>query len=109
MSRVHARSVDLWMVVRDLRAISALARGHAGPCGDVASAHDARLDHTGVHPAQPQTPADAGVDKAHGLGAEPFDEFRTAQMRRLADLQHGLADREEAARRKTVNAQIEID
>ena len=52
---------------------------------------------------------ETGVDEAHCLGAEPLDEFRTAQMRGVADLQHGLADREQAARWEIAHAEIKVD
>jgi hypothetical protein len=80
-----------------------------GFCGDVTGSDETRLHDTGIHPAQPQRPAAAGVDKAHCLRPEPFDEFRAAEMRGLADLQHGLADREQAAHWEIVNAEIEVD
>lgn len=69
-----------WLVVRDLPTISGLACDHAGSCGDVAAADGARLDHP-------------GVDKANGLGPETFDEFCTAEMRHVADLQQRLGRR----------------
>ena len=52
---------------------SGLGCGDLAPGDDVTGADETWLHHLGVHPAQPKLPAEARVDKAHGLAAEAVD------------------------------------
>ena len=77
--------------------------------GQVAEPDGARFHHPCVHPAQPQLAAEPRVDKAHRFSPEALDELRAAQMRDLADLQHSLAYREQAACREVIEAEIQVE
>jgi len=77
--------------------------------GQVAQPDGSGYHDAGVHPAQPQLTAGAGVDEPHGLRPEALDELGATQVGVLADLQHRLTQREQAASREVVHAQIQID
>lgn len=85
--------------------------GDVGPGfgGQVADADGAGCHDAGVHPAKPKLAAETGVDKAHCLGAKTLKELHTAQMWGIADLQHGLANREEAACWEVVVAEVKVE
>ena len=106
------RAVAICIAAPDVQAIFrglACRQTAGGFRGNVTRLDGAWQHHPAVHTAQPQLPAGAGVDKTHRLGAKALDEFRAAEMRGVADLQHGPADREQAARREVVHAEIEVD
>jgi hypothetical protein len=75
----------------------------------VAEPDGARCHYTRVHPAEPQLAAGARVDKAHRFSPEALDELRAAQVRGFADLQHDLANREQAARREVIQAEVQVE
>ena len=77
--------------------------------GPVTEPDGAGDHHASVHAPQPQLPAGTGVDKPHRVGAEPLDELRAAQVRRIGDLQYSPADPEQAARWQVRHAEVKID
>jgi mannose-6-phosphate isomerase-like protein (cupin superfamily) len=73
--------------------------------GAIADPDDAGNHHPGVHAAQPQLAALARADQAQGLDPEALEELLAAGVRGLADPQHGLAHREQGARRQVADAE----
>lgn len=70
-----------WPAAGRMGSFSGSGCGDLAPGDGVTGADETWLHHLGVHPAQPKLPAQARVDKAHGLGAEAAGELRAAQMR----------------------------
>jgi hypothetical protein len=97
--------------LRERRCAAALLGRHRRwrPGRRVADPDRSRHHYPSVHAAEPQLTAEPGVDEAHRLAPEALDELRAPQVRRLADPQHGLADREHAARREVIHAQVQVN
>ncbi len=55
----------------------------------IAGANGPRLNHPGMHSAQPKIFADRRIDELHGFHAKAGHEFSTAEVRRCGDFDDG--------------------